>query len=108
MSLRFFNTMTRRLEDFKPLQPGHVKLYTCGPTVYGPAHIGNFRAYLFEDLLRRYLIYKGFRVTQVMNLTDIDDKTIRDSNAAGISLTEHTRKFKDMFFSDVDRLSIQR
>ncbi len=108
MSLKFYNTMTRRLEEFNPIEPGVVKMYTCGPTVYAPAHIGNFRAYIFEDLLRRYLAYKGFEVTQVMNLTDIDDKTIRDSNAAGISLTEHTRKYKDMFFSDIDRLNIQR
>ena len=108
MSLRFYNTMTRRLEEFTPIEPGVVKMYTCGPTVYAPAHIGNIRAYIFEDLLRRYLIYKGFEVTQVMNLTDIDDKTIRDSNAAGISLAEHTRKYKDMFFDDIDRLKIQR
>ncbi len=108
MSLKFYNTMTRRLEEFNPIEPGVVKMYTCGPTVYAPAHVGNFRAYLFEDLLRRYLIYRGFKVTQVMNLTDIDDKTIRDSNAAGISLSEHTRKYKDMFFIDIDRLNIQR
>ena len=108
MPLKFYNTMTRRLEEFSPIEPGVVKMYTCGPTVYAPAHIGNFRAYMFEDLLRRYLLYKGFEVTQVMNLTDIDDKTIRDSNAAGISLTEHTSKYKDMFFRDIDRLNIQR
>jgi cysteinyl-tRNA synthetase len=108
MSLRFHNTMTRRLEEFKPIKPGVVGMYTCGPTVYAPAHIGNFRAYIFEDLLRRYLAYRGYEVTQVMNLTDIDDKTIRDSKAAGISLTEHTRKYKDMFFRDIDRLNIQR
>jgi len=83
-------------------------MYTCGPTVYAPAHIGNFRAYLFEDILRRYLLYKGYGVTQIMNLTDIDDKTIRDANAAGITLTEHTGKFKNMFFRDLDRLNIQR
>jgi cysteinyl-tRNA synthetase len=100
--------MTRSLEEFKPMQPGVVKMYTCGPTVYAPAHIGNYRAYTFEDILRRYLIYKGYKVTQVMNLTDIDDKTIRDSNARGISLQEHTQQFKDMFFQDIDRLNIQR
>ena len=108
MSLRFFNTMTRKLEEFNPIEPGRVRMYTCGPTVYAPAHIGNYRAYTFEDILRRYLIYKGFEVTQVMNLTDIDDKTIRDSNAAGITLEEHTKKYKDMFFRDIDRLNIQR
>lgn len=108
MSLRFFNTMTRKLEDFEPIEPGKVRMYTCGPTVYAPAHIGNFRAYIFEDLLRRYLIYKGYDVIQVMNLTDIDDKTIRDANAAGISISEHTIKYKNLFFEDVDRLNIQR
>jgi cysteinyl-tRNA synthetase len=108
MSLRFFNTMTRKLEEFRPIEPGVVRMYTCGPTVYAPAHVGNYRAYTFEDILRRYLIYRGFRVTQVMNLTDIDDKTIRDSNAAGITLQEHTKKYKDMFFRDIDRLNIQR
>lgn len=100
--------MTRSLEEFRSMEPGVVKMYTCGPTVYAPAHIGNYRAYTFEDILRRYLIYKGYKVTQVMNLTDIDDKTIRDSNARGITLQEHTRQFKDMFFMDIDRLSIQR
>ncbi|MEE9553530.1 MAG: cysteine--tRNA ligase [candidate division Zixibacteria bacterium] len=108
MPLKFFDTMTRRLEEFKPIEPNKVRMYTCGPTVYAPAHIGNFRAYLFEDILRRYLIYKGHDVTQVMNITDIDDKTIRDSNAAGIALSEHTQQFKDMFFRDIDRLNIQR
>jgi cysteinyl-tRNA synthetase len=100
--------MTRSLEEFRPMEPGVVKMYTCGPTVYAPAHIGNYRAYTFEDILRRYLIYKGYKVTQVMNLTDIDDKTIRDSNAKGITLGEHTQQFKDMFFQDIDRLNIQR
>ncbi len=108
MALRFLNTLTRKLENFEPIEQGIVRMYTCGPTVYGPAHIGNFRAYTFEDILRRYLLYKKYHVTQVMNLTDIDDKTIRDSNAAGISLSDHTRKFKDMFFRDLDRLNIQR
>ncbi len=108
MSLRFYNTMTRSLEEFKPIEPGEVRMYTCGPTVYAPAHIGNYRAYTFEDILRRYLIYKGYRVIQVMNITDIDDKTIRDSNAKGITLNEHTQPLKDMFFEDIDRLNIQR
>jgi cysteinyl-tRNA synthetase len=108
MALKFINTLTRALEEFKPLKDNTVGMYTCGPTVYAPAHVGNFRAYIFEDILRRFLKYKGFQVTQVMNLTDIDDKTIRDSQASGISLDEHTRKFKDMFFRDLDRLNIER
>ena len=93
MALQFFNTLTRQTEAFKPLKDGEVGLYTCGPTVYAPAHIGNFRAYMFEDILRRYLSYKGYKVTQVMNITDIDDKTIRDSQARGISLAEHTNQY---------------
>jgi cysteinyl-tRNA synthetase len=108
MALRFFNTLTRTLEDFHPINDKSVGMYTCGPTVYAPAHLGNFRAYIFEDILRRYLKYKGYAVKQVMNLTDIDDKTIRDSQAAGISLEEHTKKYKDMFFRDLDRLNIER
>ncbi|MBO5959787.1 MAG: cysteine--tRNA ligase, partial [Lentisphaeria bacterium] len=75
--MRFFNTLGHRLEEFKPMEEGKVGMYTCGPTVYNFAHIGNFRAYLFEDILRRTLEYHGCKVTQVMNLTDVDDKTIR-------------------------------
>jgi cysteinyl-tRNA synthetase len=83
-------------------------MYTCGPTVYGFAHIGNFRAYMFEDLLRRYLKYKGYHVTQVMNLTDVDDKTIRDSRAEGVSLKEYTDRYVKAFFADLDKLGIER
>ncbi len=108
MPLTFFNTYSRSREEFVPLEAGHVRMYTCGPTVYAPAHIGNFRAYVFEDILRRYLKFKGYRVTQVMNLTDVDDKTIRDSKARGIPLNEHTRPFIDIFFGDIDRLNIER
>ena len=74
--IHFFNTLSGKKEAFEPLIPGEVKLYTCGPTVYDYAHIGNFRAYVFEDLLKRFLLFMGFRVTHVMNITDIDDKTI--------------------------------
>ncbi len=108
MALKLFNTYTRQKEEFKPIVPGKVGLYTCGPTIYAQAHVGNYRAYMFEDILRRYLIFKGYKVTQVMNITDIDDKTIRDSNAKGISLSEHTKPFKELFFQDIDRLNIQR
>jgi cysteinyl-tRNA synthetase len=108
MALRLFNTLTRQKEEFIPLEAGHVGLYTCGPTVYDFAHIGNFRTYMFEDLLRRYLKYKGYKITQVMNLTDIDDKTIRGSNELKIPLSQYTRKFKDSFFNDIDALGIER
>jgi cysteinyl-tRNA synthetase len=83
-------------------------MYTCGPTVYNFASIGNFRTYMFEDLLRRYLKYRGFEVVQVMNLTDVDDKTIRDSRAQGVPLKEYTRQFIDAFFKDLDTLGIER
>ena len=106
MPLSFYNTLTRRKEKFRPLTPGEVKLYTCGPTVYGFAHIGNFRAYIFEDILRRFLEYKGFKVNHIQNLTDVDDKTIRDSRKEGLSLTEFTGKYIDSFFYDGKTLNI--
>ena len=107
MLLTLHNTLTRRTEEFIPLTPGEVKIYTCGPTIYGYAHIGNFRAYIFEDLLRRYLKYKGFKVTQVMNITDVDDKTIRDSQKAGLPLSDYTAEYKRAFFQDRDALNIE-
>ena len=82
MPFQIYNTLTRRVEEFVPLQPPQVRLYTCGPTVYDFATIGNFRAYVFEDLLRRHLKLCGFQVTQVMNLTNVDDKTIHGAQAA--------------------------
>ncbi len=108
MALRFYNSMTRSLEEFKPIREGEVGMYTCGPTVYDYAHIGNFRAYIFEDLLRRYLKFRGYQVTQVMNLTDIDDKTIKGSREQGIRLNEYTVKYKEAFFEDLDALNIER
>ncbi len=107
MNLTFFNTMDRKREEFQPLVPGRAGMYTCGPTVYNYAHIGNFRAYMFEDLLRRTLEFFGYRVTQVMNLTDVDDKTIRDSQRAGIPLKEFTAKYIKAFFEDLKTLNIE-
>ncbi|WP_294501791.1 cysteine--tRNA ligase [uncultured Victivallis sp.] len=107
MSLEFFNTMERRVVPFQSIRPGKVGMYTCGPTVYNYAHIGNFRAYMFEDLLRRTLEYFGYKVHQVMNLTDVDDKTIRDSRAAGLPLREFTAKYKQAFFEDLKTLNIE-
>lgn len=83
-------------------------MYTCGPTVYDYAHIGNFRTYVFQDVLRRYLRYKGYRVIQVMNITDVDDKTIRQSRAAGIPLREYTKKYEEAFFEDIAALNIEK
>jgi cysteinyl-tRNA synthetase len=108
MPIRLFNTLTRRVEDFSPREPGLVRLYTCGPTVYNFAHIGNFRAYIFEDLLQRHLEYRGLRVDRVMNLTDVDDKTIRGCRASGLPLAEFTEPFKKAFFEDLDTLRIKR
>ena len=104
---RVHNTLSRQLEEFVPLEAGWARMYTCGPTVYNFAHIGNFRAYVFEDLLRRWLKFKGFRVTQVMNLTDVDDKTIRDSRAAGLPLAGFTAQFKQAFFEDIRALNLE-
>jgi cysteinyl-tRNA synthetase len=83
MSINFYNTLSRSKEEFQPLEAGIVRLYTCGPTVYNFAHIGNYRAFVFEDLLRRYLKFKGLRVVQVMNITDIDDKSVKAANQQG-------------------------
>ena len=105
--LSLYNTLNRRVEPFEPLDKTKVGLYTCGPTVYNYAHIGNFRAYVFEDLLRRALRYWGYDVCQVMNLTDVDDKTIRDSQRVAMSLEAFTGKYKDAFFQDVATLRIE-
>ena len=104
--MKFYNTLHRKKEDFQPLEQGKVTLYTCGPTVYDYAHIGNFRAYIFEDLLRRYLEFSGYDVLQVMNITDIDDKTIRRSIEEKMSLEDFTDKYTSSFFEDVETLKI--
>lgn len=103
-----FNTASRDKEQFKPMNGNQVKMYTCGPTVYNFAHIGNFRAYVFEDLLRRTLKFLGYDVTQVMNLTDVDDKTIKGAIANKVSLNEFTKTYKDAFFSDLKKLNIEK
>jgi len=105
--LRFFNTASRQKETLVPLHDRHVRMYTCGPTVYNFAHIGNFRTYVFEDLLRRTIKFFGFKITQVMNLTDVDDKTIKGAIARNISLNEYTQPYKDAFFEDLSTLNIE-
>jgi cysteinyl-tRNA synthetase len=107
MKMNVYNSISRQLEELKPLENNTVRLYTCGPTVYNYAHIGNFRAYMFEDILRRTIQFNGMNIRQVMNLTDVDDKTIRGSRAAGIPLCEYTKKYKDAFFEDLKKLNIQ-
>ncbi len=106
--VRFYNTLGRRIEPFVPARPGEARIYTCGPTVYGHAHIGNLRTFLFEDLLRRSLKLLGYDVTQVMNLTDVDDKTIREAQAAGLELDAYTAPYIESFFADLDTLGIER
>lgn len=106
--IHFFNTLSRTKEAFQSQKPGEVKLYTCGPTVYNYAHIGNLRTYIFEDLLRRTLKYFGYQVEQAMNLTDVDDKTIRGAINEGCSLDAFTQPYKEAFFADLKTLNIER
>ena len=108
MTLRFRNTLGNVVEDFQPLEPGTVRMYSCGPTVYAPAHVGNFRSFLFADLLRRYLEWKGFAVTWVMNITDVDDKIIRDARAEGVPIGDLTARHTAAFLADMDRLRVTR
>jgi len=104
--LRLFNSLTRKKEPFEPADGITVLIYTCGPTVYGPPHIGNYRTFVFEDVLCRALRYKGWEVRQVMNITDVDDKTIRDSAAQGMSLQDFTRRYEQVFFEDLQTLRV--
>ncbi|MCP3957736.1 MAG: cysteine--tRNA ligase [bacterium] len=106
--IRFYNTLGRKVEPFTPREPGSVGLYTCGPTVYDHAHIGNLRTFVFEDFLRRSLLYLGYRVNHVMNLTDVDDKTIQRSNDAGVELDDYTAPYIESFFEDLDTLHVER
>ena len=110
MALRFFNTYSREIEEFEPRDPSPhpVRMYTCGPTVYSRAHIGNFRAYIFEDLLQRHLELRGYKVHRVMNITDVEDKTIRGASEAGVPLQKFTEQFKEAFFEDARTLRIKR
>lgn len=104
---RFFNSMTRRIEDFIPINKGQVKLYTCGPTVYNTPHIGNLRTFMFEDLLHRWLLYRGYTVHHVMNITDVDDKTIKNSISKNMSLSDYTDIYKKEFFDSLKQLNIK-
>ena len=106
--LRFFNTLTRQLEEFRPLEEGKVRMYLCGPTVWNFAHIGNFRTFVFGDILRRYLKYKGYDVTHVFNLTDIDDRIINEAANRGITIDEFTAPYITYFWEDFDALGNER
>ncbi len=104
--LRFYNTASREKEDFAPLEPGRVRMYSCGPTVHDYAHIGNFRAFLLADLIKRYLRFSGYEVVHVMNITDIDDKILRRVSAGSLGLEAFTEQYAAVFFQDLRLLNI--
>ncbi len=105
--IRLHNTLTGKTEPFTTLHPGEVRMYTCGPTVYDYAHIGNFRTFVFQDILRRFLELRGYRMNHVMNLTDVDDRIIANAAAKGVSIRDYTEKFAQAFFADCAALSIE-
>ena len=106
--LRLHNTMSGQVEEFESIEAGHVRMYTCGPTVHDYSHVGNFRTFLFEDLLRRVLEQEGYRVTQVMNLTDVEDRIIRKAAERGQTIDDFTEQYIEAFFEDLDTLRIER
>src|SRR5215831_16605157 len=108
MPLRLHNTLTGKKEDFEPLEPGVVRMYTCGPTVWNYAHVGNLRAFLFYDLVRRHLRVSGYRVTHVMNLTDIDDRILDQAMHAGTTIEEYVKPYEEAFFEDMAALRAER
>jgi cysteinyl-tRNA synthetase len=108
MALRFYNTLTQQVEPFSPLQDNTVRMYTCGPTVYNYAHIGNFRTFTFEDILRRWLLFRGYRLDHVMNITDVEDKIIRNAAAEKKTLSEYTEQYTKAFLEDTAALRLQR
>src|SRR5712691_997330 len=107
MALRFYNTLSQQVEEFSPADRDTVRMYTCGPTVYDYAHIGNFRTFTFVDILRRWLRASGFRLDHVMNITDVDDKIIRNAVARHQSLEEYTAHYKQAFQDDCALLRLE-
>ena len=108
MPLRLHNTLTNKIEPFEPLEPGLVRMYTCGPTVWNYAHLGNLRAFLFYDLVRRHLRVSGYRVNHLMNLTDIDDRILHEAHHAGTTIAEYTKPYEAAFFEDMAKLRAQK
>jgi cysteinyl-tRNA synthetase len=108
MALVLYNTLGRKLTKFKPIAPDTVTMYTCGPTVYNYAHIGNFRTFVFEDVLRRYLLFKGYTVEQVMNITDVEDRIIEGIKKTGMTLSQLTEFYTKAFMDDLQALNVQR
>src|SRR5579884_431766 len=105
--IRLHNTLSGKAEPFTPQTPGEVRMYTCGPTVYDYAHIGNYRTFVFQDILRRFLKFRGFKLTHVMNLTDVDDRIIANAAATGTGIREYTEKYAQAFFEDCKTLNIE-
>ncbi len=108
MPLHLYNTMSGKIEEFRTLSSNEVRMYACGPTVYDYGHIGNFRTFVAVDILRRYLRQSGFNVRHVMNITDVDDKIIRNSAKAGLSVKEYTTKYEKAFLEDAATLNIEQ
>ena len=108
MTLKIYNSLSRKKEDFTPVEKGKVKMYVCGMTVYSDAHIGHARTYLAFDVIRRYFEYKGYEVTYVQNITDVDDKIINAANKEGVDALEYSRRFADRCLDDLDNLGIRR
>src|SRR5579864_7242873 len=108
MALRLYNTMSSRVEEFRPLRDNEVRMYACGPTVYDYGHIGNFRTFIAVDILRRFLRQSGFKVHHVMNITDVDDKIIRNAARDGVSVQQYTAKFEKAFLEDAAMIGIEQ
>ncbi|MBZ5704129.1 MAG: class I tRNA ligase family protein, partial [Acidobacteriia bacterium] len=106
MALRLFNTLSGKVEEFRPLQNNQVRMYACGPTVYDYGHIGNFRTFVAVDVLRRFLRQSGFEVRHVMNITDVDDKIIRNAAREGVGVKQYTAKYEKAFLEDAAMLNI--
>jgi Cysteinyl-tRNA synthetase len=108
MALRFYNTLSQQVEDFAPLSDNTVRMYTCGPTVYNFVHIGNLRTFTFQDILRRWLRAHGYTLNHVMNITDVEDKIIRNAAAQHKSIEEYTEVYTQAFFEDCATLRLER
>src|SRR5271157_427379 len=107
MALRFYNTLSQQTEEFHPLHDNVVRMYTCGPTVYNYVHIGNLRTFTFQDILRRWLKARGYRLNHVMNITDVDDRIIKNATEQGKSLREYTSVYTQAFLDDTAALRIE-
>ncbi len=107
MAFQLYNTLTRRLEEFHPADGDTVRMYSCGPTVYNYVHIGNLRTFAFQDILRRYLRHRGFKLRHVMNITDVDDKIIKSAGEAGKTIYEYTAQYRKAFEEDCAKLRLE-